>query len=60
MYWNENRKEFGKIHQLIIPRKKADMFSKDEFMLIELVERRPIFWDFTSELYKRVDLKNAV
>jgi len=36
------------------------MFSKDvEFMLIELVECRPILWDCTSELYKRIDLKDA-
>jgi len=43
-----------------MPPKKADMFSKDvEFMLIELVEHRPILWDCTSELYKRVDLKDA-
>lgn len=44
-----------------MPPKKADIFTKEtEFMLIELVECRPILWDSTSELYKRIDLKDAV
>lgn len=41
--------------------KKAEIFSKDiEFLLIDLVECRPILWDCTSDLYKRGDLKDAV
>ncbi|XP_071579431.1 uncharacterized protein [Temnothorax nylanderi] len=44
-----------------MPPKKTDLFSKDiEFTLINLVECRPILWDCTSELYKRVDLKEEV
>jgi len=43
-----------------MPPKKANIFSKDvEFMSIELVERRSILWDCTSEFYKRVVLKDA-
>lgn len=43
-----------------MPPKKADIFSKDvEFMLLNLIECRPILWDCTSELYKRADLKDA-
>ncbi|XP_024890229.1 uncharacterized protein LOC112466398, partial [Temnothorax curvispinosus] len=46
---------------IIMPPKKTDLFSKDiEFTLINLVECRPILWDCTSELYKRVDLKEEV
>ncbi|XP_077282836.1 uncharacterized protein LOC143908881 [Temnothorax americanus] len=44
-----------------MPPKKTELFSKDiEFTLINLVVCRPILWDCTSELYKRVDLKEEV
>jgi len=44
-----------------MPPKKADIFSKDiEFILINLVGCKPILWDYTFELNKRIDLKNAV
>lgn len=43
-----------------MPPKKTDIFTKDvEFMLVDLVECKSILWDYTFELYKRVDLKNA-
>lgn len=44
-----------------MPPKKLEIFSKDEeFLLIDLVECRPILWDCISELYKRTDLKDAI